>query len=342
MRQRTRSVRRADVPTHLTDVLLLLNERPRQVWPDAVVHHGFRIVLILLLVLLFQLLFPLATTPDFPPYEMGMVPAQDVIAIDSFPLPKTDAELSQEREEAAAGVAPVFVFDPTVTDTMLARVRRFIADADSAAQLGVTDVERRTHIRELLTSYGFPVNDDAVELLVSAEQREQLQRTLERTITGELPAGVASSTDFEDNPAPQWRVLRANSEQLLARDSARVGAASLYNRASEYLPSSSRPGFSDFHRLALILFFENSIKLDPARTEEAREHARQAVPTIKGEVLTGERVIAAHEPIREREWERLTAYRDFLLRSGNLGENRAQYQAQAGMFVLNLLVLAVF
>ena len=58
---------------------------------------------------------PLATTPDFPPYEIGMVPAQDIIAEVRFPLPKTEAELAQERDEAAAGVAPVFRYDPTAT-----------------------------------------------------------------------------------------------------------------------------------------------------------------------------------------------------------------------------------
>jgi hypothetical protein len=326
----------------VSDVLHTLGERPRRVWPDGVIHHGFRLVLLLALVVLFQLLFPLATTPDFPPYEIGMVPAQDIIADVKFPLPKTEAELAQEREEAAAGVAPVFLYDPGATDTMLAQVRRFFAHADSAAQLGVSDVDRRGHMRELLIAYGFPVDDEALDLLVNPQQRAQLQRALERTITGELPAGIASAADYEDNPAPQWRLLRENTEQLLARDSVRVSASSLYSRASQYLPSPSRPGFADFHRLALIRFFVNSIKLDRARTEEAREHARQAVPEIKGEVLVGERVIAAHEQIREREWERLSAYREFLLESGALGEGKTQYRAQAGMFLLNLLILSIF
>jgi putative nucleotidyltransferase with HDIG domain len=341
MRQRTRSVRRADGPTHLTDVLRLLDERPRQVWPDAVVHHGFRIVLMLLLVVLFQLLFPLATTPDVAEHELGSVPTEDIIAADTFPLRKTAAELAQEREEAAAAVAPVFVYDPSAIDTMLARVRHFIVQADSAAQRGVTDVERRVHIRELLTAQGFPINDEAVELLLNAQQRQQLQRVLEQTITGELLHGVASSTDFEENTEPQWRVLRNNTEQLVPRDSIRAGEASLSNRAAEYLPPSLPPGFTEFHSNALIRFFQPSIKFHAVRTDEARMQAQQAVDSIKGEVVLGERVIAAHERIGERELERLTAYRDFLRRSGQLG-GRPQYREQAGMFVLNLLILAVF
>lgn len=342
MRRRTRNVRRADAPDGLTELFRTLDERPQHGWPDAVIHHGFRVLLLLALAVLFQLLFPLATTPDFPHYEMGMVPAQDVIAEVRFPLPKSEAELAQEREEAAAGVSPVFIYDPAAVDSMLTRVRRFIAHVDSAAQRGVADVERRGYVRDLLTSYGFPVDDDAVDLLVTPEQRSQLLHALEQTISGELPKGVASSSDFEETPAPQWLLLRDNEEHLLPRDSIPVGAGSLYENATEYLPSPARPGFTDFHGLALILFFESSIKLDRVRTEDAREHARQAVPPTKGEVLAGERVIAAHEPIREREWERLEAYRTFLLNAGALGEGKAQLRAQAGMFVLNLLILSVF
>jgi cyclic-di-AMP phosphodiesterase PgpH len=330
------------VSSGLSELMGRLDERPGHVWPEGVIHHGFRVVLLLALVVLLQLLFPLTTTPDFPPYEIGMVPAQDIIAEVRFPLPKTDVELEQEREEAAASVAPVFRYDPTAVDTMLAQVRRFSVHLDSAAQLGDTDVEHRGHVRELLTAYGFPVDDDALDLLVNPQQRQQLQRALERTIVNELPAGVAANADFEDYPGPQWRLLRENTEQLVSRDSVRVGAGSLYNRAAQYLPRPSRPGFAEFHRLALIRFFENSIKLDRERTDEARERARQAVPAIKGEVLAGERVIAAHEPIREREWERLSSYRKFLLDSGALGEGRAQYRAQAGMFLLNLLILSIF
>jgi hypothetical protein len=44
------------------------------------------------------------------------------------------------------------------------------------------------------------------------------------------------------------------------------------------------------------------------------------VPVIKGEVLRGERVMAAHEPVRDREIERLNAYRQHLIEAGALGE----------------------
>ena len=135
--------------------------------------------------------------------------------------------------------------------------------------------------------------------------------------------------------------MREGTEQLLSRDTVHT-QSTLYTRASQYLPARSPPGLSDFQRLALILFFEGSIKLDRDRTELAREQARMAVPTTKGEVLPGERVIAAHEQIQERELERLEAYRHHLQQRGSLGDGTPRYPQEIGTFLLNLLILAVF
>jgi cyclic-di-AMP phosphodiesterase PgpH len=323
----------------MRESLRVLSSRPEHAWPDGFVHHGFRAALLLGLVFLMHLLFPVAPVPDFPQYERGDVPQQDIIAEARFTIPKTDAELGADREEAARAVAPIFRYDPAAEDTMLARVRRFMAHLDSAAVHGGTDMERREDVRTLLTAYGFPVSQSALDLLLERQNRAVLLQSLERAVTTELPRGVVSSSDFEDSPSPQWRVVREGSERLVARDSVQRQAA-LYASANRYLPMASPPGLADFQRLVVILFFEGSIKLDRVRTEMARDQARQAVPTIKGEVLRGERVVAAHEQIRDREIERLNAYRQFLQEAGQLGGgSRAP---AVGMFILNLLLLSLF
>jgi putative nucleotidyltransferase with HDIG domain len=330
------------MPTdRLNDFLRTLSKRPEQAWPDAVVHHGFRIALLVGLTFLLHLLFPVAPVPDFPQFELGMVPQEDIIAEQRFTIPKSDADLAREREEAATAVAPVFRFDPTARDTMLRRVRLFVAHVDSAANEGDTDVERREHVRALLTAYGFPINAEALDLLLVPANRAMLLLSLETAVTQELPPGIVSSSDYEDSPAQQWRLVRDGTERLLSRDSVRTQSR-LYTRAAEYLPPASPPGLADFQRLALILFFEGSIKLDAERTNLARDQARMAVPAIKGEVLAGERVVAAHEQIREREIERLEAYRVHMQQRGALGDGVPRYAQEMGTFILNLLILAVF
>ncbi|MEX0906769.1 MAG: HDIG domain-containing metalloprotein [Gemmatimonadota bacterium] len=325
----------------LGELLQALSRRPEHTWPDAVVHHGVRVALLVGLVLLMRVLFPVAPMPDFPLYERGDVPQEQIIAQERFTIPKSDADLARERGEAAAAVAPVFHYDPTALDSMLTSVRRFIAHADSAARTGATDIDRRDNLRDLLVAYGFPVSSTALDLLAVERNRTLLRQSLERLLRQELPEGVVSVSDFEESPSPQWRLVREGRESLLDRDSVQT-QNDLYSLASRYLPTPAPEGLADFQRLVLIRFFEGSVRLDRERTETAREQARAAVPDIKGEVVAGERVIAAHEQIRDAELERLDAYRQHLQRIGALGEGMPRYKQEAGTFMLNLLVLSIF
>jgi cyclic-di-AMP phosphodiesterase PgpH len=267
------------------------------------------------------------------------VPQEDIIAEAQFSIPKTAAELAQERDEAAAGVAPIFRYDATAADTMIARVRRFVAHVDSAAQSTDGPADARDNVRTLLTAYGFPVSAESLELLMQRQNRLLLQQSVERAIRQEMPAGVVSDSDFEDSPAQQWRLVQGDTERLLPR--AEVNRqARIYSRAAQLLPLIAPLGMANFQIQVVTLFFEGSIKLDRAATEAAREQARQAVPTTKGDVLRGERVVAAHEPVREREIERLNAYRQFMQEAGAL--DAGSRLPMVGMFLLNLMVLSIF
>jgi cyclic-di-AMP phosphodiesterase PgpH len=323
-----------------SELLQALSAPPEHLWPDAVLHHGFRVGLLLALVVLMQVLFPVVPVPNFPELERGMVPTQDIIAEARFTIPKTDAELAQEREEAAAAVAPIFRYDPTAVDSMLLSVRTLVSHLDSAARTGDTELVRQQNIRQLLTAYGFPVAADAPMLLAVPENRVTLLRSLENAIQQVMPLGIVSSSDYEDSPAQQWRLIREGSDSLLSRDDV-LTQAQLFRRAGQYLPPDAPPGLGEFQRLVLIRFFDGSIRLDRIRTEAAREQARQTVPTTKGEVLRGERVVAAHEPVWEREIERLEAYRQHLIAAGQLGDGAVRRAPVVGMFVLNLMILSI-
>ena len=64
--------------------------------------------------------------------------------------------------------------------------------------------------------------------------------------------------------------------------------------------------------------------------------------TVKGEVLRGERIIAAHEPVREDDAARLAAYKEHLVSIGALGEGTGSLARQSGAFIINLALLSIF
>lgn len=323
------------------ELLDTLSGAPRRSGAGAWLYHSARIAVLVALAALVQVLFPAATVPDFPVLEQGMVPESDVIAQVSFPLRKSDAELRQEQEEAARSVPPVFVYDSTAADSMLESVHTFVAYVDSAANVGGSDLTVRAQMRDVLSAYGISPNDEAIALLRSASNRRALEGALESAINTDLAAGIASGADLEELRAGQLRILRGERDRLVDRDSVQTQTR-FYELAARHVPWNAPAGLTELQRLALIRFFQPSLRLDAEATDTARARARAAVPPTKGMVLRGERIVAAHEQIRDADLERLQAYRDFLVESGALVDGRSGLARQTGSFIINLALLAIF
>lgn len=324
----------------LADAIRLLSEPPGRVWPEGVVHHGVRILMLVGLASIVVALFPVTPIPDLPILEKGMVSEETIIAQVGFPVYKSDDDLARERAEAVAGVAPIFVYESTAVDTMLARVQTFMARVDSVATEG-SEQAARAGLNRLLQSYGFASGDDTIDGIRLPAQRNQLRRALEAAIKAELPVGIASSGELEGSSATQLRLRRDGKETLLSRDSV-LTAQGFFARAGRHVPRSASGALSELQRLVLIRFFEPSIRLDRIATEMARERARQAVTAIKAEVLQGEKIIGAHEQVRDAEMERLQAYRDQLARLGELGSGAASRLRAAGGLLFSLSILLIF
>jgi hypothetical protein len=330
------------LPPHRADELFdTLSGAPRRSGAAAWLYHGARVAVLLGLVVLVQLLFPVASVPDFPVLERGMVPEQDVIAQVTFPLPKSEIELRQEQEEAARSVPPIFHYDSSAVTAMLGDVGTFVAYLDSAADAGGSDLTVRAQMREVLSSYGLPSTDDHIALLRAENTRRALRGSLERAIRAELPAGIAHTTQLDETRSGQLRIVRGTSDQLVARDSV-LTQTRFFELAARHVPWSAPAGLTEMQRLALIRFFEPSIRLNAVATDTARAHARAAVPVTKGTVMRGERIVAAHEQVRDADLERLQVYRDFLVASGALDEGESGFAREAGSLIINLSLLSIF
>ncbi len=325
----------------MRDVLAMLNRRPERTWPDGVLHHGARIAILLGLALVVQFVFPVAPIPDMPTLEKGMVATKDIIAQAEFPIYKSESELERDRQEAAAGVAPIFVYDGTAADSMLAQIRGFFVRVDSAASLRADSAVIRQNVATILNSYGPRPTADFVNLLLSPRQRRQLEQSLISAVRDELPLGIASAADLEDANAQQIRVRRGDSEHLVARDSVLTSTDFLDRAGRFHLGANRQPDLAEAQRLMLLALFEPSLRYDRAATEAERQRARQAVPLRKGSVLKGEQIVGAHQLVGDREAERLRAYRQYLTQMGDVGRGLVSARA-LGAFGFDLTLLLVF
>ena len=318
----------------------ILNRPPGGSWTARLIHHGARLGVLLLLAVAVQILFPVAPVPDFPVLERGMIADEDIIAEVGFPILKSEEELAQEREEVAAGVPPIFVYDEAAVDSMRNGVRAFLAQLDQAAAASEESVSRE-RIRDLVRDYGITPDEQFVDILRSPVDRGMLRFSLERAIETVVPQGIATAAALEEHTAQQIRLRRDGSEELVPTSEVLTGRL-FYETAASYLPERRRAELSELQRLILIRFFQPSIRYDEVSTEAARQRARQAVTTTKGEVLRGEKIVGAHEQVRDVELERLRSYRAALAELGRLDSGPTEAPRALAALLYNVFVLGIF
>ncbi|MEX2584285.1 MAG: HDIG domain-containing metalloprotein [Gemmatimonadota bacterium] len=316
---------------------IALEEEPESRWFALVVHHGARVLLLLLTAVAIHLLFPEPRAPDATVFERGVVAPEDVIAEVAFDIPKTPEELLREQVEAVSGVPPVYVLDPTAADSVLLGVGSLFATLDSIL-VDAPEEERRAAVRNFMDSNRLSPTPESVDLVLDPQRRTALQNSIERAVRELYPLGVAPSS-LSQGVSTIRVAMPAGEERLVPRDSL-VMPDRFYRLAAERLQGQGADAL-ELQRLMMIRFFQPSLVHDEGRTEAARERARSAVDPVRTRVLQGERIIGAHEQIGDAGEERLRAYQAELARLGMSAGEEYTLERSVGAVLFNTLVLAI-
>jgi cyclic-di-AMP phosphodiesterase PgpH len=318
-----------------------LSRRPGRAWPEGVVHHGARALILIAIAALTTFLFPVSPAPDFPVVEKGMVLDHDIIADVDFQVPRPEAELQRERDQVAAAVTPIFRYDSTAIDTMRARVGSFLDRLDAAFDGNPAEPVVEQRLRDALGAVSLQARPDVITLLRSRQNRSALRSSLEATIERDVQAGVLRGADLQNSVAGQVRIIRNGNDELVARDTVPT-LEKLRENASRNLPANSPAGLVELQQLVLSHFAQPSLRYDRMLTDASRQAARNAVQTFRVEVVAGERIIDAHVRIDEDDIAKLQAYEARLAALGRLDAGRTRFIRTAGSITLNVLLLAVF
>jgi cyclic-di-AMP phosphodiesterase PgpH len=322
------------------ELLAPLSRAPGQLWPDAVIHHGARVLLLALLAVATTMLFPVAPLADLPVLERGMVAEEDVIAEVPFAIYRPEAELARARQDAAAAERPIFVYHAAAVDTMLAAVDGFFLSVDSVIGHADSEADARQALRDLLTVSALPPSAQNVGLLADAAQRQRLRRGVRDVILDELPRGIALSSDLDDADSREIRLIAHERDRIIPRDSV-LTSGDLFSRSRLHVPPVAPQGYEQLQRLLLVRYLTPSIRPDWTATEQERARARAAVDVVRGHVLQGERIVTARERVGDAEIERLRAYQQELERRGELGGEGRRGMRTAGQFLFNVIILSL-
>jgi cyclic-di-AMP phosphodiesterase PgpH len=308
-------------------------------WGARLLHHGSRVLLLLAAAAMVYLFFPSPRVPDTAMLEGGVVAPQDVIADFTFQIPKSEAELNRERAEAASGVPPVLDFLPTASDEMIRAVRTLLTGVDSVVIMTEVD-ERRDAVRNYLARERIYPTAGALSLLLNAQERAELRRSIEVAIRDFFPRGVVSSMVPRDGVSTYVVRGVGETEVLVARDSI-ITPDRFFTLAAGRLPEGARPEMAEIQRLVLVRLFQPSLAYNEQQTEAARARAREAVDPMRATVLEGERIVGAREQIGERELERLGAYRAAMIERGMDSDGIYTTGPAIGAFLYNALILGI-
>ncbi len=316
-------------------VLKELSEPPRNVWPQGAMHHGARVLLIVLLALVLAFLFPSEGRRTVTPPQEGVVAHEDIVAQIGFDIPRPPRELSLARLEAEAAVPPIFVYRPEAGDSMAARLDRFFDRLEVAVEEGEVQAVRRVLDQEGITT----LEGQAEQFLDPATLRTL--RRASATVIREILPRVLDPNDAEEITTDRIKVRYPSGEERTIPAESLLWGREFYNKGEAEL-GPSPPELQTIFRLILIAFQESPYVFDVLSTNREREQARQAVSTVEGNVLPGEVIVRRGDRIGEAELRILGAYQETLAAEGLLRFPGRDWPAFFGGFLLNLLLLSIF
>ncbi|NNF14445.1 MAG: HDIG domain-containing protein [Gemmatimonadetes bacterium] len=318
-------------------VLYRLSGDPGQTLGERIFHHGARIGLLVGLSVLVTVLFPPAESISSPEVDDGTVAAEDIIATIPFDVPKSAAELAEDRREEAALVPPTFQERLAVGDTVASRLGRFFARLDSAAAGRDT-----TAVEQILTEHRVTVDSLQFGIIFEQSRREALRNAAQRAALEVIPRGMADPAEISDVSTDVIYVQRGDDVEETREVGDVMTSRELYAQAGAYLPSGSPPGAQELLRRILISHLEYSLVPNIVATEQDREAARASVSLIKDEVLQGEAIVRAADPVGAETIERVQAYQNALRDQGLLETERPVFGAWVGSGLLTFILLSIF
>ena len=319
-----------------------LSRTPERRWPDGVLHHGARIVFLLLLAAGATFVHPIPGSDTLARYATGTLAEEDVLARVPFAVPLTGSELDQAQAEARQSVPVTFDYRPSAADSMAARLGLFLDRIESAT----SSANGASAVSRLLSERSIEPSPAKVQLFLDDATFALIRSTALDAIRTLLPQGVADGADLREITTSTVTVRDPGgaAERTLSADAIR-SAPEFYGEAVGLLPPSATPDVQEILRLLLIQHIEFTYQLNVPATETDREDAARAVSTTKREFIEGEAIVRANEQITPEILEALTAYEVALGSQGLLGQEDRPGPGLgviAGTWLLNAMLLAIF
>jgi putative nucleotidyltransferase with HDIG domain len=218
----------------------------------------------------------------------GEIANEDIIAPYDFIVPKSEEELTEERNAIARRLPPVYNYEPAVGQNVESAISQLETIIDTLKNQYSND----SIIYLIQKNYGLP--RDVVLYLLKNNYKYVLKKLL-KELSFYLSKGIIA-----DKSLP-YRILivsRGDKEAVISVDE-------IYSVAEvESLLSMNAP---DAHRSLIRYFLKPNILFNKEETEKRIEEVFANVKKTKGEVLKGELIVEKHKRVDRTALEKISA-----------------------------------
>jgi putative nucleotidyltransferase with HDIG domain len=301
-------------------------------WRERGLYHVARWAPLLAVAVLTHAVFPA------PAHRVAVAPAVGqrsdltVTAPFHFLVLKSESERALEGEARAMAARPVYRFDATSYDSVLAAVDTLFARLDVAAQDDAAEVAREA------AAAGVRLGRAESEMMLDSARRRAVPDALKQFLGGMLSQGVADAGTMRAEPSRVVSLRRGEAERLILRDSIPTFVDLMARVEGPHPGVADEVGRRAIRQLAAA-FYRPTIVFDPWLTRLRREEVRTSVDSVRYVVPAGERITVAGQPVSEEARQKLLGLRAALERRGSTG---GAGQAFLGGVLYNAIILSTF
>ena len=261
------------------------------------VAAGLGMIAVFLVVL--ELMFPSAVPVSGTGLSVGQVAREEIVAPFDFDVLKSEAELTQEREQAAAGVVPVYQFDQEIHAEQRRRLGEFLTRV-YGVRTGSESVDQK---EDMLGQLGVALSETTRQVLVDPVRSDAVEERAREILNALYERGILRSRgQAAGSPDQTVMVVRGDDESMVRlRDFLPLSEArDLVRRESERLLGDRK--LAKALEEIVVPFLQGNVVFDANETGRRRQEARDAVSELadrdfkKDEIILerGERITQEH------------------------------------------------
>lgn len=259
--------------------------------------------------------------------KQGEISEKDIIAPFEFPVFKSEATLTNERDNAAKKVSPIY----SVSDNLKFNAQKnldFIFQ-----QFQNVELDEETLISSLDRN-GLHLSRESIEALQNKKTREMTYNYFTEEMSKIFDIGIYAD-NFQYQKIRIYEVNRVREVPLSNRYSIEEATTKLQENAPASIPQKL------IHELSNITLISN-IVVDREHTNIEKQHTREDVPLTIGKVLKNEKIISKNQKITAIDLLKIESLQKAQLEQGNNRTMLEMFISALGITLYSLILITLF